>query len=290
MCASRTPPDLPSLPFIASRIDAVARLAALGRTGDDAIDLAEAALSLAWLDRPDADIDQYRALLHGMGRAVAAHVGESGDTLEARCRALRAVLFEQEGFRGDRDTYDDLANANLMTVIDRRRGLPVALGILYIDAGRRQGWQIGGINFPGHFLVRIDHEGERALIDPFGDGERIDIADLRTLVRLGGGGELQPQHYAPIGSRGILLRLENNIKQRLIGARELERAVEIVERMLLISPGDLQLLREAALLHRELGNLKTALAHLEKLLALGAGERVEREATRLVAELKSRMH
>lgn len=276
---------------IASRVEAVARLAALGRLPDDVIDLAEAALSLASFDRPDADIEHYRAHLDGIGQAVAATIAAGGsDDLHARCRALRAVLFEREDFRGDRDTYDDLANANLMTVIDRRRGLPVALGILYIDAGRRQGWQIGGINFPGHFLVRLDHEGERALIDPFGDGERIDIADLRTLVRLGGGGELQPQHYASIGSRGILLRLENNIKQRLIGARELERAVEIVERMMLIAPADLQLLREAALLHRELGNLKTALAHLERLLALGAGERVEREAARLVAELKSRMH
>lgn len=276
---------------IASRVEAVGRLAALGRVPDEAIDLAEAALALAALDRPDADLEHYRNHLESMGRAVRAVFAEIGaDDLDARCRALRAVIAEREGFRGDRDTYDDLANANLMTVIDRRRGLPVALGILYIDAGRRQGWQIGGINFPGHFLVRIDHEGERALIDPFGDGERIDIADLRTLVRLGGGGELQPEHYAPIGSRGILLRLENNIKQRLIGARELERAVEVVERMVLIAPADPQLLHEAGLLHRELGNLKTALAHFERLLAEGAGERVKREASRLVTELKRRMN
>ena len=276
---------------LASRVETVGRLAALGHCPDSAIDLAEAALALASLDRPDADLDAYRRHLQAIAAAVGeAHAGFGADALDSRCQALTAVLVEREGYHGDRATYDDLANANLMTVIDRRRGLPVALGILYIDAGRRQGWQIEGINFPGHFLVRLDHEGERALIDPFGEGERIDIADLRTLVRLGGGGELMPQHYAPLGSRGILLRLENNIKQRLIGARELERAVEIVERMLLIAPEEPHLLREAGLLHRGLGNLKAALGHFERLVALDADGRVRREAGRLIEELRGRMH
>jgi regulator of sirC expression with transglutaminase-like and TPR domain len=276
---------------LAQRVEAVARLAALGRAADSAIDLAEAALALASFDRPEAGLEDYRRHLAETAEAVrAAHAALGPDSLDTRCRALAAVLAEREGYRGDRATYDDLANANLMTVIDRRRGLPVALGILYIDAGRRQGWPVEGINFPGHFLVRLDHEGERAIVDPFGDGERIDIADLRTLVRLGGGGELMPQHYAPLGSRGILLRLENNIKQRLIAAGELERAAEILERMLLLAPEEPQLLGEAGMLHRRLGNLKTALAHFERLMATGAEGRVRREAGRLIEELRRRMH
>jgi regulator of sirC expression with transglutaminase-like and TPR domain len=99
-----------------------------------------------------------------------------------------------------------------------------------------------------------------------------------------------PQHYAPLGSRGILLRLENNIKQRLIAAGELERAAEILERMLLLAPEEPQLLGEAGLLHRRLGNLKAALRHFERLMATGADGRVRREAGRLIEELRRRMH
>jgi regulator of sirC expression with transglutaminase-like and TPR domain len=278
-------------PTLAARVETVGWLAGLGRRPDATIDLAEAALALASLDQPDADLESYRRHLAANAAAVGeAHAGLGGDSLDTRCQALAAILVEREGYHGDRATYDDLANANLMTVIDRRRGLPVALGILYIDAGRRQGWQIEGINFPGHFLIRLDFEGERALVDPFGEGDRVDIADLRTLVRLGGGGELMPQHYAPLGNRGILLRLENNIKQRLISARELERAVEIVERMLLLAPDEPHLLREAGLLHRGLGNLKAALAHFERLVAFDGDGRARREAGRLIEELRGRMH
>lgn len=276
---------------LAPHVETVGRLAALGRGPDAAIDLGEAALLLASFDRPEAALDDYRRHLRAQAAAVAeTHATLGPDSLDTRCRALATALVEREGFHGDRATYDDLANANLMAVIDRRRGLPVALGILYIDAGRRQGWTIEGINFPGHFLVRLEHEGERALVDPFGEGERVDIADLRALVRLGGGGELLPQHYAPLGNRGILLRLENNIKQRLIGAGEPERAVEILERMLLVAPGEPQLLREAGLLHRALGNLKAALGHFERLAASGPEPRLGREVNRLIEELRGRMH
>ena len=65
------------------------------------------------------------------------------------------ILAERHRLLGDDQTYDDLENANLISVIDRRRGLPVALSILYIHAARRQGWPVEGSNFPGHFLIRL---------------------------------------------------------------------------------------------------------------------------------------
>jgi regulator of sirC expression with transglutaminase-like and TPR domain len=79
-----------------------------------------------------------------------------------RVAALTQVMAEEHGYNGDRQHYDDLQNANLIRVIDRRRGLPVALGILYLHAARAQGWRAAGINFPGHFLIAVEHDGERA--------------------------------------------------------------------------------------------------------------------------------
>ena len=67
----------------------------------------------------------------------------------------RDCLSGDMAYDGDRLNYDDPGNADFMSVIDRRRGLPVALGILYLHrAARAAGFQAMGLNTPGHFLLR----------------------------------------------------------------------------------------------------------------------------------------
>src|SRR5882724_351310 len=135
--------------------DPQALLRRYGRTDDAAIDLATAALALAALGRPDAALLPYRAHLRTLAVDVTAAAQSESLDLAARVHTLNTVLFEDYGYAGDSETYNDLRNADLMSVIDRRRGLPIALGILYIHAARAQGWAIEGVNFPGHFLLRL---------------------------------------------------------------------------------------------------------------------------------------
>jgi regulator of sirC expression with transglutaminase-like and TPR domain len=142
--------------------------------------------------------------------------------IEARVGALIQVIADDLGYRGDELTYDDLQNANLMRVIDRRKGLPVALGILYIHAARAQGWQAHGLNFPAHFLIAVEIAGQRAILDPF-RGQRIGGAGaLRGLLKsmLGEDAELSPAHSATLPNRAVLLRLQNNIKSPRGGTRK----------------------------------------------------------------------
>ena len=174
----------------------------MGEGADGAIDLAEAALLCAAHER-DVDLDSSRQHLDEiageMKRAAALDGLKPGDDkLEACCDALRYVLVEKLGYRGDEETYDDLRNADLAAVIQRRRGLPVALSILYIHAARSLGWRIEGLNFPGHFVIRI-HGDRQAVGDALESIHlfrraaqiRQHIAQLsRALVFLGGGGFL----------------------------------------------------------------------------------------------------
>jgi regulator of sirC expression with transglutaminase-like and TPR domain len=268
-------------------------LAEVGCCPDDKIDLAAAALALAALDRPEAPLGPAQAHLAALGPAVAAAFEAVGrDDLGARAFALAAVMAKQEGYDGDRDHYDDLANANLLSVIERRRGLPVALGILYIHAARAQGWPAVGLAFPGHFLIRVEHEGGRVILDPFNGGVALEVADLRRLIKLahGPGAELEPRHYAPLPDRGVLLRLENNIKRRLIAARALPQAAEHVRRMLLLAPAETALWRELGLIEAEAGNLKAAAAALERFALAAPGEAERRQARKLIRELKARLN
>lgn len=270
------------------------RLRQVGGQQDPAIDLAETALLLAALDQPQQPLERYRHHLSLLARDTADLGGASaaeGD-LDARAGALRRVLVERYAYAGDEESYDDLQNANLMRVIDRRRGLPVALAILWLHAARAQGWQAEGLNFPGHFLIRLQLGARRAILDPFRGGEPLGPEALRQLLKAvqGAGAELEPGHYAACGNREILLRLQNNIKVRRLREGALERALEAVESMLLLDPGEGALWREAGLLHLRLDNLRAATFALENFLELAPADPRRGEAAALLARLRGKLH
>src|SRR5256714_636865 len=186
--------------------------------------MGEAALALAFFERPRVGLGRYRQHLAALARDVGRHAGAAGD-LTARAQALNEIILLKHGYSGDELTYDDLQNGNLMRVVDRRKGLPVALGILYLHAARAQGWESVGLAFPGHFLIRLGDGPERLILDPFHGGQICEAAMLRELLKATAGQEVEltPEHYAPVSDRDVLLRLQNHVKSRLLqagGARD----------------------------------------------------------------------
>lgn len=271
-----------------------ARLSDIGRQADADMDLAEAALLLAALDRPRVPLERYRdhlAMLQLDTAREGTRVG-AGRSLGSRLEALRAVIVGHYGYQGDRLTYDDLQNANLMRVIDRRKGLPVALGILYIAAARHQGWSISGLNFPGHFLLSLELGGTRVILDPFDGANGLDTSALRSLLKafLGPDAELRPAHYAPASSRAILLRLQDNIKLRLLQNGRPEQALQVIDTMMRFAPDETRLWHEAGALHAKLGNLKAATQSLQHYLDFGAKSDNLHEAATLLQQLKARLN
>lgn len=267
----------------------------IGDQPDDAIDLAEAALALAVLELSTADLTGYRRHIQAIVADLAERVDDAfreSDSLEARIALLHQVIGERHGYSGDHDTYDDLQNANMMRVIDRRRGLPVALGILYMHAARSQGWSIVGLNFPGHFLVRVDLGSARAIIDPFNEGQVRSVVDLRDLLKAtaGSAAELSPDHYQPVANRDVLLRLQNNIKLRHLSAHDIPKALEILEGMRLFAPHEPALWRETGLLEAHTGKLADAITALETFMALSGDEHQRHQTASLIQTLKKRLN
>lgn len=280
---------------LSNRAEAREILRLIGDQPDDEIDLAEAALALGALELPNADLAPYRAHIKAIVDDLAARVSQTDaadDSLDRRIGHLHAVIGGRHGYSGDHDTYDDLQNANLLRVIDRRRGLPVALGILYMHAARSQGWPMVGLNFPGHFLTRIEKDGARAIIDPFNEGQTRSVVDLRDLLKAtaGSAAELEPGHYRPVSNRDVLLRLQNNIKLRHLSAHEVPKALEVLEAMRLFAPHEPALWRETGLLEAHAGNLKDAITALETFMALTADEHHRHQTASLIQQLKNRLN
>lgn len=271
--------------------EARALLARLGAMEDAALPIAEAALAFAIIDRPDAPLAPVRAHLAQLARAGATLAGNRG--AEERALALKGLICGGHGYGGDRETYDDLANANLISVVERRRGLPVALGVIWLHTAAAAGFDAWGIDFPGHFLIGIGGQGEGAaegetvVVDVFDAGtirEEDELAALLSRVA-GAGVTLGPEHMRPMTSREVLLRLQNNIRLRRVAAGALDAALAAAEDMLLLAPDAAPLWREAALLAERVGQKRAAINAWEKLRRYGSAE-----AEEALARLRRRLN
>lgn len=235
----------------------------------------------------EIDLAPYRQQVTAMTNETADLVRRRGATPER----LAEVIAEAYAFRGDTETYDDLQNADLARVIERRKGLPVALSILYLHVARAQGWEAEGLAFPAHFLIRVAIDGARHVVDPFHDGVVREASELRELLQklLGREAELQPGHFDPVADRDVLLRLENNVRLRLAKREDWPGASRSLDRMLAIAPDRPELLFEAGEVATRLDKRRAAIAAFERFLGVDKGRadpQLRERASALLQELR----
>lgn len=208
------------------------------QSGDKPIRLARAALLFALDRHPALDVDCYLARLDQYRERIARLNPKT--TLE-QIAAIRTVLVQQEGFRGDAVGFRDPANSYLNEVIDRKRGLPITLSAIWLDVADRLGWPIRGINFPGHFLVGVAADGaETIIVDPFGGGRLLSAEDCRALLAgaLGVTAVVGDEHFRPAGTRDILARMLNNLRIGYLEDLQYAAALAVLLRMKAIQPDE----------------------------------------------------
>jgi regulator of sirC expression with transglutaminase-like and TPR domain len=214
----------------------IQEIAHLGILDDDAIEVDIAALEIAALDHPGIALAGYIDALGEIAIELLAGSGLARGAAE-QAHTLARVIGTDYGFSGDRNTYDDPANADLISVMDRKRGMPVALSVIYVGLGRRVGWSVHALNTPGHVLVSVVQD-ETVLIDPFHGGSRVSATQLASLLSnaLGRGTAPAAEHLAPMSNRAILIRLLMNQATRAESADQPARALEIYRRITTIAP------------------------------------------------------
>lgn len=264
-------------------------LRAWSEVPDDLIDPGAAALAFAALRLPQLDSSLYREHMDRLAAEVAQMARSVRPSrVEQVAGILREVIALRHGYQGEAPEAETPESANLMRVIDRRRGLSVALGIIYIAAARANGWEAVGLDFPGHFLIRLEMAGRRLIIDPAARGEVVAVPHLRTLVKdkLGPQAELKPDYYLPLGNRDVLLRLQNALKARFVRVGLDEQVAEILEGMLLLAPDRAVVWREFGLTLARLGQEHRAIVALENYLTLSGDDPQRHQALALVEQLR----
>ena len=246
---------------------------------DREVDLARAALVMGAFEYPDLQVEDYLNQLD----ILAALAEPTLTAADLPSLALAHYLFRRAGFAGNQDDYLDPRNSFLNQVLDRRLGIPITLSVVYIEVARRMGIDAEGVGLPGHFIVRSKlaqddatqeaesgQDEEVVYLDPFNGGALMEEDDCAERVRSITGGKLpfSPAFLAPVGAHYILHRMLNNLKNAYAGRQDLERALQVVERLLVLNPNDPDETRNLGLLHAGLGHNRQAVAALIRYLEL----------------------
>lgn len=252
-----------------------------------------AELALCVCAEADANVDVDLALLRIDALADGLRVQDAltGDS-EGDARTLAAYLAGEHGFVGDADDYHDPDNGLLTSVLERHRGLPITLSILYVAIARRLRVPAWGIAHPGHYYVGVGTRDRTIVLDPFAGGVVVPHEELAERVRTATAGRVgfTRAHLRPASPALTTRRLLSNLTRDFTNRGRLDDALWTVDCKLVLPnalPDDHRV-RGELLAH--LGRFRESADALERYLQLAGngavdGPEVRAQAIRARAKL-----
>jgi regulator of sirC expression with transglutaminase-like and TPR domain len=240
---------------------------AIVRRPDGEIDLGLAALLIAREEYPLMETGPYLRRMEEMAAEARDLVGAERHPRSIATGVSR-YLFAEMGFAGASEEYFNPCASYLNDVLDRRIGIPLSLSLVYMEVARRAGFTVEGVGLPGHFIVKLPCPGGDVFVDPFDRGSILTPDDCACKVRdiYGGAVPFQPFMLGAVTKRQVLTRMIHNLKTIYLAAKWYERALSMVELLLVIAPWDLDEIRDRGMLRYRLGDFEGAAADLETYL------------------------
>lgn len=262
-----------------ARAQAEDSLTAAGQAADADFPLMEAAIACALHEDPARDARPAREMAAlGADRLAERLKRESPE------EAVAETIAGDLGLSGDLFTPDDPGNADVIAVAARRRGLAVTVGVFYLHAARKCGLSVRGVDFPGHFLLRIDTDEGPLALDPFSEGRVVLPSELTRRALHAG---LTPNMadrldrlMTPVSDRAVLLRLQNMIFAQATHGGDFPRAERAALRRALLDPADHRPWLDVAAAREGQGALAGALEALQKAAELDGGAALAARAAR----------
>jgi regulator of sirC expression with transglutaminase-like and TPR domain len=240
---------------------------------DETLHLLEAAACLAQDEYPDGDVQQVLDSVDQLAQRLRRRLSPDADPLQ-RLRMLNQFFFKDLGFAGNVNHYHDPDNSYLHVVLRTRRGIPVSLAVLWLELAQGLRLKARGINFPGHFLVKVNLPAGQVVIDPF-SGESLSREALsERLLPYQQSRGMVGEFEVPMGlylqsatPRDILVRMLRNLKDLHRSQADASRLLAVQERLVILLPDHWPEWRDRGLAHAELGNTREAVADLERYCA-----------------------
>ena len=230
--------------------------------------LDRAALVLAMEEYPEIDILTYLRKLDTLAARAEVLIGIDRSPVNV-IESMNAVLFVQEGLRGNAEDYYDPRNSYLNEVLDRRMGIPISLSVIYLEIARRINFPIRGVGFPGHFLVKHSAGGRNIVIDPFNLGRILTNNECQELLDkvYNGAVQMNSTLLLPMEKKAIITRMLYNLKGIYTQKEHHQKAISVIDKILMLNPAAPSELRDRGLLYMQTSFFAKALADLEYYLS-----------------------
>ena len=155
--------------------------------------LEEAVFLIANFGYPEMDMKKYQSELDEMSTKLNVSIDKmklnplipQDDPLQI-IKIINHFLFYQQGFKGNTENFYEPENTFFNDVMDRKKGIPISLSILYLLICKRLNLPTYGVNLPAHFIIKYVDERDEFYIDPYNNGIVISKSEaIKFLSRIG---------------------------------------------------------------------------------------------------------
>jgi len=229
--------------------------------------LVEKCLKLAQtLEYPDLSINEYVQKLNSMGKTLQASLSDVRNPTYL-ISMLNEHMFDILGFAGEQDDYYNPKNNFLNVVIDKKRGIPITLSIIYAEIAKHIGLDLRLVGFPSHVLVKYSEE---MILDPYGRGRLLTIDDLQDILdrNYGGGVQFLPEFLNETEHEKILIRIVRNLKNSYTQSFNYNMAMHCINMILAVEPDYPEEIRDMGIIESRLLHHNRAIKSLNKYLEL----------------------
>lgn len=237
---------------------------------DASFPLLEAAISLAQDEYPELDVQQVLGQVDQLQARLKRRVPADAGPLQ-KLRALNQFFFRDLNFAGNTNNYYDPDNSYVSVILRTRLAIPISLAVLWMELAQGLGLAAQGVGFPGHFMAKVNLPEGQVVIDPM-DGQSLSREQLseRLLnqgLPLDGDAQVPLSLYLQMAPpRDIIARMLRNLKEIHAAQEDWARMVSVLDRQIILLPGQWTLHRERGLALAEAGHTERALQDLETYL------------------------